>query len=81
MRVGVKEAARRRLDAITLAAVVDGVEVQLQNLILRVTIVQLDGQRRFPQFALDGWRRVWTDEHLFDQLLADRAPALGDAMV
>ena len=81
VRRGVEETAGRRLRAITLRSVIDGVEIQLKNLVLRVATVEIDGEHRLADLSLNRRWRVGPDEHLFDELLADRAPALGDVVM
>src|SRR5437588_1398204 len=80
MRGRVEKAAGSGLDAVALAAVVDGVEIHLENLRLRVAPIEVDGEHRLLDLALNGGGWMGTDEHLLDQLLADRAPALTDLM-
>ena len=43
MGVRLEIAARRRLDAVGLTAIEDGIEIHFQDLILAVLAVQLDG--------------------------------------
>ena len=81
VRGGVVEGSRRRLDAVALAAVVDRIQIHLQNLVFRITAVEVDGERRLADLALDGRRRIRPDKDLLDQLLADGAAALGDVVV
>src|SRR6202011_609734 len=81
MRVGLEVAARRRLDAIGLAAIEDGVEVHLEDLVLAVLTVQLDGEDRLFQLSLDVGGGAGSDIDLLDQLLTDGAAALLNAMV
>src|SRR5438270_2750216 len=81
MRRRVIEGASRRLDAVALAAVVDGGQVHLEDLVFRVAAVEVDRQGSLAQLALDGGGRVRPDEDLLDQLLADRAAALCQVMV
>src|ERR1700736_5481795 len=76
-----EEAARRRLGAVALTAVVDGVEVKLEDLVLRIATVEVDGEHRLANLSLDGRRGIRADEHLLDQLLTDRAAPLGDVVM
>ena len=77
--VGLKIAVGGGLDAIRLAAIEDGVQVHLEDLLLRVDAIELERQGRFFRLALERVVRVWSDEKLLDELLADRAAALLDA--
>ncbi len=72
---------RSRLDAIRLAAIEDRIQVHLEDLALRIVLIELEGQHRLFGFALDRIVRVGTDEELLDQLLTDRAATLLDAAV
>ena len=76
-----EEAARCSLGPIALRAVIDGVEVQLEDLILRIAAIEVDRERRLSDFALDRGRWVRADEDLLDELLADRASTLGDVVM
>src|SRR5207302_11071945 len=78
VRGGVEEAARGSFGPVTLRAVINGVEVELEDLVLRIAAIEVDGEHGLSDFALDGGRWVRTDEDLLDQLLADGAAALRD---
>ena len=71
-RILVEVGLRRRLDAIRPAAVVDGVEVALEDLVLAEVAVDLDGDDHLAQLAVDG--AVLGEEVVLDVLLGDRRP-------
>ena len=74
--IGLEITASRRLDPVRLAAVIDGVEVHLENLILGELTVELDGEDGFLELALQGRRGIRPDIELLHQLLTDRAATL-----
>ena len=73
---GAEVDACRRLRAVGPVAEVDGVEVPLEDLALRLLVLQLDGQRGLPQLAVHGASRV--EQGVLDVLLRDRRAALDD---
>ena len=73
-RVLAEEAARGRLDAVQPVAEVHLVQVQLEDLILRVLGLELGGDDDLLQFAAD--RLVACEETLARELLGDGAGAL-----
>ncbi len=81
MGVGSEVTAGRRLDAVRLAAIEDRVQVQLEDLALGVVPIHDQGQDGLLGFALNGVVGIRPDEQLLDELLADGATTLLDAMV
>src|ERR1700694_6125471 len=81
MGVRLKVAARGGLDPVGLTAVEDGVEVHLEDLVLAVFAVQLDGEDRFLELALDVRWGIRSDVDLLDELLTDGAATLLDLVV
>src|SRR5207248_9475901 len=82
LRTLVEVEARRLVDAEhRLAAAVpevDVVEINLQDLVLRHARVEQDGQRNLHELAAP--RPLLREEARLDDLLVDRAAALGDAV-
>ena len=63
----------RRLDPVGTATEVDGVQVALEDVVLVVATLELDGERRLPQLAGEG--AVVADEDVLHVLLGDgRSP-------
>src|SRR5439155_4276316 len=81
VRVGPEVTAGGGLYAVGLAAVEDRVQVHLEDLALRVVPIHDQGQDGLFGFALDGVVGVGADEQLLDELLADGATTLLDAVV
>ena len=67
----------RRLHAKGLVAVEDGVEVHLQDLVLRVLPLQLEREDQLARLAVEAAAAgAGVQQVIFDQLLGDRAAAL-----
>ena len=81
VRVAVKVAAGGGLDPVRLAAVIDGVQVHLEDGRLAVGLVQLEREDGLLHLSLQCGRRVGPDEDLLHQLLADGATALTDPVM
>jgi hypothetical protein len=64
----------RRLDPVRLVAVVDAIQIGLEDLVLRILVLDLDREDHLVELAKDG--PVLRQVDVFDQLLRDRAPAL-----
>ncbi len=69
--------ASRSLDPVGAPAVVHGVDVELENLFLRVAAFQFNRHHGFLDLALQ--RDLIADEVLFDHLLRDRRSTPGHA--
>ena len=69
----------RGFDAVRLVAVVDGVQVGLEDGAFRISIRQHHREDGLFNLPREGCGRVWSDEQLLGQLLRDGAPALDDA--
>ena len=67
---------RGRLDAVGVVAVVDGVQVLVEDLRLRPLARELDRETRLFQLALE--RLLLADVEVADELLRDRRAALDD---
>src|SRR5207248_1831489 len=65
---------RRRLDPIGPIAVVNPIEIGLEDLCLRVLMLDLDREDRLVQLAQD--RPIFREVEVLDELLRDRAAAL-----
>ena len=71
---------RGSLDAVCAMAVVDGVEVHHEDLVLRVRLLHLDGDIGLADLALDRVVELLVGEHrVAHELLRDRGSALGAA--
>ena len=81
MGVGLEVAACGCLDPVGLAAIEDGVEVHLEDLVLAVLTVELNREDGFFELSLDIGGGVGSDVDLLDQLLADGAATLLDLVV
>ena len=62
--------------AVGAVAEVDGVEVQLEDALLRVALLELPGERGLGHLAVEGLVRA--EQQQLHQLLGDRGAALGD---
>ncbi len=67
---------RRRVDAICLLAIVDGVQIHFQDVALAIVVVYRWRERKFLQFALDAFP-IAHHQHL-DELLGDGTAPLHD---
>ena len=69
----------RGLDSIGFVTVEDLVEIERQDVVLRESSLQLEGEHRLAHFSLD--RGIVAHEHPLDELLGDGAAALGRPLV
>src|SRR5262249_37780634 len=67
---------RRRLDAVGVVPVVDGVQILVEDVVLRVPAAELDGEAGLFELALE--RTFPPDVEVPDELLRDRRAALDD---
>ena len=67
---------RRRLHAISALSEVDLVQIKLQDLLLRILALDLQGEEHFLYLALE--RPILRQVSIFGELLRDRRTALGD---
>src|SRR3954469_14531645 len=72
-----KVAARSGLDAVVTVAEVHGIQVGVQDVLLRVALLEAYRNRRFPNFSRERPRRGQLLEPR--ELLRNRAAALDDA--
>ena len=69
----IKILLRRRLNAVAVAAQIDQVEVQLQNIVLRVLLLQFEGRENLLNLPGDG--DVIVLRQIFNELLGDGGAA------